>query len=156
MENKWKTSVNELIAIFKGALIALVPWLEKAKINWKENEHYDDWDNIANVLFNNIICSSLFGEILEEYPIARYDFEYDNYSELNFILVKSEDYDGHNLAFVSFQSISLPLDHIKVAMLNDSDKVVEYLTLEADNIEFSFVRKRNDKKEISDTIEITP
>jgi hypothetical protein len=43
MTNKWKTSVTELLAIFRGALLAIIPWLDRANIKWKEGgEAYDD------------------------------------------------------------------------------------------------------------------
>ena len=38
MNNNWKTSVNELLEIFRSALIAIIPWLEKARIKWKEGQ----------------------------------------------------------------------------------------------------------------------
>lgn len=47
VNNNWKTSESELLTIFSGALLAIIPWLEKAKIKWKEGEAYNDWDNIA-------------------------------------------------------------------------------------------------------------
>src|SRR5690606_20593651 len=91
MNNNWKTSVTELLVISRGALLAIIPWLEKAKIKWKEDEAYDDWDNIAESLYANIVCSSLIGEVATEYQITKYNFNYDNYSSVNFIEVRNKD-----------------------------------------------------------------
>lgn len=55
MSEKWNTSVTELIMVFRGALISIIPWLERAKIYWKNGESYDDWDNIVNALYENIV-----------------------------------------------------------------------------------------------------
>ncbi len=153
-KNNWNSSVNELIAIFRGALNAIIPWLEKAKIKWNEEDSYDDWDNIANTLYENIVCSSLIGEVIANYHIAKYNFHYDNYSHIDFILVGSTEYQNTNLAFISFQSILSPLDSIKVAILDNSYKTVDYITLEEKNIEFKFIRNNNGKREVIDTIEV--
>jgi len=90
MKNKWTVSVTELLIIFRGALLAIIPWIEKAKIKWKEHEAYDDWDNIAESLYKNIVCSSLTGEVASQYTIAKYNFDYDDYSSVDFIGVRNK------------------------------------------------------------------
>jgi len=154
MEEIWKTSVNELLTIFRGALTSILPWIEKAKIEWKEGESYDDWDNIASSLYNNIVCSSLMGEVLDEYSIAEYSFVYENYSDIDFILVMSNNYKNNILAFVSFQSIVSPFDCVEVAMLDNSLEIVEHLTLKLDNLEFAFMKKNNATRAIISDIEV--
>jgi len=154
MSNSWKTSVSELLSIFRGALIAIIPWLEKAKIKWKEGEVYDDWDNIAESLYRNIVCSSLTGEVDSSYSIAKYNFQYEDYSTIDFIQVKSENHSDKSLAFVAFQSISTPLDYVKVAELNKSDRVVGYLDLKQEDLEFVFVKNNAGKKEVIDKVEV--
>lgn len=154
MSNNWKTTVTDLLVIFQGALISIIPWLEKAKIKWKDEEAYDDWDNIAESLFKNIVCSSLTGEILPEYSIAKYNFKNDNYSTINFIEVKNNDNSENKFVFIAFQSNSYPLDSIKVAVLDKADKVVGYDSLKFENLEFVFVKNRNGKKEVVDNIKV--
>ena len=154
MEDKWKTTVTELFTIFRGALISIIPWIEKAKINWKEGDYYDDWDNIVSVLYYNIVCSSLYGEVADEYILSKYAFEYSNYLGMDFILVRKKDFDDNKLAFVSFQSINSPLDSIKVAILDDSYKTVDYIKLKLDDLEFSFVKNTSSTKEILTDIEV--
>lgn len=154
MSNNWKTSVTELLAIFKGALLAIIPWLEKAKIKWKEGEAYDDWDNIADSLYRNIVCSSLTGEVASDYSIAKYNFHYEDYSSIDFIQVKSERHSDKYLAFVAFQSISTPLDSIKVAELDKADKVVKHLDLKQGDLEFVFVKNNKGEKEVIDKVDL--
>jgi hypothetical protein len=154
MSNYWKTSVRELIEIFRGALIAIIPWIERAKIKWKSGEAYDDWDNIAQALYENIVCSSLAGEVASEYSIAKYDFHYDSYSSVDFILIKSKSQMDIKYAFVSFQSSTNPLDSLKVAKLDKSNKVIEFINLEFEEIEFVFVKNNNGKEELIDEIEV--
>jgi hypothetical protein len=154
MSKNWRTSVTELLGIFRGALLAIIPWIEKAKIKWKEGEAYDDWDNIAESIYQNIVCSSLKGDVTSRYPIAKYNFHYENYSAIDFIQVKSECYSHKILAFVAFQSHSSPLDTLKVAEINTSDIVLGYLYLKHDELEFVFVKNTGGKKEIIDKIEV--
>lgn len=154
MSNSWNTSVTELLGIFRGALLAIIPWIEKAKIKWKEGEAYDDWDDIADCLYRNIVCSSLTGEIASDYPIAKYNFQYEDYSSVDFIQIKSERHSDKYLAFVAFQSIFAPLDNIKVAELDKSDKVVKHLDLKQEDLQFVFVKNNKDKKEVIDKIDV--
>lgn len=154
MGNNWKISINELLSIFRGALIAIIPWLEKAKIKWKEGEAYDDWDNIAESLYRNIVCSSLTGEVAPEYSIAKYNFHYEDYSFTDFIQVRSGSYLDKNFVFVSFQSNSSPFDAVKVVELNKSNKIVGYLTLILDDLEFAFIKNEDGKKVVISELEI--
>jgi hypothetical protein len=154
MSNNWKTSVTELLAIFKGALLAIIPWLEKAKIKWKEGEAYDDWDNISESLYKNIVCSSLIGEIASENTIAKYNFNYDDYSSIDFIEVRSKENYEKKFAFVAFQTNSSPMDTVKVAELDKTNKVIGYTNLKFDSSKFVFVKNVNGKKEVIDNIEV--
>lgn len=154
MNNNWKTSVTELLMIFKGALLAIIPWLEKAKIKWTNEEAYDDWDNIAESLYQNIVCSSLNGEVTSEYQIAKYNFNYDDYSSISFIRVRHKNNPEKKFAFVSFQSNLSPMDRVKVAELDKLNKVVDYTKLKLDSLDFVFVKNLKGKKEVIDSIEI--
>ncbi|MBK7376831.1 MAG: hypothetical protein IPJ02_15160 [Chitinophagaceae bacterium] len=155
MENNWNTSVGEILSVFRGALLSIIPWLEKARIKWIENEAYDDWDNIVKALYENIVCSSLIGKVLPEYSIAKYEFHYDDYSKLDYIKVESKDHSDKNLAFVSFQNKSLPLENVNVAILDEIDRVIGYASLKYSDLEFVFIRKKEGKKEIVNIIEIS-
>jgi hypothetical protein len=152
--NTWNTSVTELLLIFRGALLAIIPWLEKAKIKWKEGEAYDDWDNIVESLYKNIVCSSLTGEVASEYRIAKYNFNYGDYSSINYIELRSKDELEKRFAFIAFQCYSSSLDNIKVAELNKTDKVVGYTNLKLESLEFIFVKNIDGKKQLIDSIEV--
>ncbi|MFO7575176.1 MAG: hypothetical protein R6W67_08470 [Bacteroidales bacterium] len=154
MSNKLKTSVTDLVVIFRGALLAIIPWLEKAKIKWEDGEAYDDWDNIAESLYKNIVCSTLTGEVASEYKIAKYNFNYNNYTSMNYIEVKYKDKSEKTFVFVAFQSNSSLLDSVKVAELDKTDNVVGYTKLKYENLEFVFVKYCNGKKEVIDNLEV--
>jgi hypothetical protein len=155
MSKNWKTSVTELIAIFRGALLSIIPWLQKAKIKWKEGEAYDDWDNIVESLYANIVCSSLIGEVASKHGIAKYNFAYNDYSSINFIEVRGKGNSETVYSFVAFQSNFSPLDSVKVAELDKANKVVGYTNFTFEELEFIFVKNVNGKKEVIDNIEVT-
>lgn len=154
MSENLKITVTQLITIFRGALLAIIPWIEKAKIKWKEGEAYDDWDNIAESLYKNIVCSSLTGDVSSEYIIARYNFNYEDYSTMDFIEVQPKDNSDMKFVLVSFQSSSTPLDVVKVAKINKMEKVVEYIYLKFIESEFVFVKKINGKRENVSNLEV--
>lgn len=154
MSNNWKTSVTELLAIFRGALLSIIPWLEKAKIKWKEGESYDDWDNISESIYMNIVCSSLIGDVASEYGIAKYNFDYNDYTPINFIEVRDKDNSEKKFAFVAFQSNFSPLDSVKVAELDKMNKVVGYTNLKFDSLQFVFVKNINGEREVIDSLEV--
>ncbi len=128
--------------------------LEKAKIKWKEGEAYDDWDNIAESLYKNIVCSSLTGAVTSSNSIAKYNFNYDHYCSINFIEVRSKDPFINKLVFVSFETNLYPLDNVKVAEVDKDDKVISYTNLRYDGLKFVFVKNTNGKKEYIETIEV--
>lgn len=151
MSNCWSTTVTELVSFFKGALTATIPWLEKAHIPWKEPYAYDDWDNIASTLYNNIVCKSLMPEGMDAHPVAQYDLRYTHYRNLSFILIHDAD---RRLAFIGFKSKVQPLDSIEAAILNEDDDVVDYIRLSSKNVSFSFCRQRNQQHEVLQTIHV--
>ena len=135
-------------------MTSLVPWLEKANIKWKVGEAYDDYDNIITVLYYNIICTSLYGNVLPEYPIAKYDFLYDDYSEVDCIIVKNEKYAYNNLIFIAFESISSPLDTIKVAVVDKFGKVIKFLNIEPEGSSFLFSKRQGPGNKLISNIEV--
>lgn len=148
MSSNLKISVNQLLKIFRGSLISIIPFIEKIEIKWRKGESYDDWDNIAIALYQNIVCSSLIGEVTSDYSIAKYEFRYTDYSEIDYLSVRCNEHSAKNLAFISFQSVSSPLDFVEVAVLDNFEKVVDYLNLNQEGLEFAFIKLTNGKKEI--------
>lgn len=127
--------------------------MEKAHIRWKDGEAYDDWDNISECLYKNIVCSSLIGKTMSDNLMAEYNFQYENYSLLNFIEVCDASSDK-KLIFIAFVSNVSLFDSIKTAEVDQDNKVVGYRELKYENLNFVFVRKSKDKEEILDEIEI--
>ena len=157
MNNYLNTSVTELVTIFRDAAIALIPHVERAKMPWKDGESYDDWDNIVTALYENIICNTLLYPD-SDYDIAKYDFSYTSYSNMNFIIVNSKNHIDRSLVFIGFGSALSPLDSIAVAMIDNNYNVVENIILmlenDLDELEFVYVKNENGKRDLISDISV--
>ncbi len=55
----WHTSVTELIHTFRECLAAVAPVLERARFRTEEPNTSDDWDDVADSLFDNVVGRSI-------------------------------------------------------------------------------------------------
>ena len=104
--NTWRTSIKELILNYKGALQAIIPWLENIKIPYLEKEAYDDWDSISQNLYQNLVVNTIFfsEELAAQLPFAKYDYKYECYKDLNFILCGRPNETNELIVFVSLSA----------------------------------------------------
>lgn len=72
----WRVTINDLIGIFRQALIDLIPTFERARIQWRGDQTYDDFERVAEALYNSIIRDSVGSarDFQTAFPIARYGF----------------------------------------------------------------------------------
>lgn len=151
---KWVISVDELIEIFRGALISIIPWIERAQIKWKEGESYDDWDEIAQVLYKNIISNSFKYSSSKQFNLVRYDIRYNNYQNLSFIKVTHGNITNNFYAFVGFKNTQNIFDSIEVAIIEPTTlNVVGYQTIPYNSSSFSF--NENINKDMNEMKSIT-
>lgn len=70
----WSTSVDELVRIFRDALAVVAPVLQRAQIHSDDLRAYDDWDEIAQALFDNVIVRSIraSSEASDDINLGRY------------------------------------------------------------------------------------
>jgi hypothetical protein len=108
-EERWATSVNEPVQIFRAGLIALIPIADRARMPWREPDSYDDWDSIAAAMYEAIVLRSL--EWSSEWDkfdgVQKYDLRTDGYSDRSFLTAKD---DPGACAFVCFETESSPFD----------------------------------------------
>ena len=101
----WLTSVDDLMRIFRDALVAILPSLERAKIHWHKSDAYDQWDHIAETLFQEIVVDTIRWGVNDfEAKVPRYDFTYSDYSAFSFASVSRRGTveAGNLLAFLNF------------------------------------------------------
>jgi len=149
MENTWETSINELISIYWNALNSILPWLEKAKIPWKEGESYDDYDAIASALYENIVIKSVNAQEKYNGDFSKYNFHYKEYSLKDYIGVEISS--KIKMAFVSFQSIHGQNDKVKVALLDESENLVGYDSIDYTKCSFNLSKSAGGKR-VADSI----
>jgi hypothetical protein len=161
----WKTNLNEVMYIFRGALNSLVPWLEKSKIPWKDEAAYDDWEAISECLYFNLVLRSIsFSDPLYELEgikLSRYDRFYSDYSEISYVEVipnlDQKNYFneiveslGKNTiwAFNSFETSKTPFDMVSFIGIDEKGKPINNdFELPIEKIEFQF-RYRKSPKEL--------
>lgn len=119
----WETSVEEVMTIFRDALASLAPFLDKARISSKEGEQYDDYDAIAELLYEKIVINSIkwaFADS-EEIEIPAYGFEFDSERHNAFIEVDfGDESNREQFVFQDFVSENNAFDTVKSYPLGET------------------------------------
>jgi len=150
--NHWRTSVSELIEIFKGALLALAPWLDRAKIPITTENAYDDYDEISSVLFRQIVQATV-EDALDGYEnLADYGIHLENYKSHSFLQASFPSSGQEPMSFVGFEFDKQHNILAKIALLNEDLSVKKYEKRECEAM--SLVLARNQKGEIREIHEI--
>ena len=110
------------MAILREGLIALVPIADRARMAWRDDDTYDDWDRIAEALFRSVVVDSIensnAGPLLR--PLAKYGFVEQPLAEMSVIQVAHPSVPTPaDLAFVDFGSTTTPFDTVRAARLLD-------------------------------------
>ncbi|MBB5295862.1 hypothetical protein E5F05_10330 [Deinococcus metallilatus] len=125
--------MTELMEVFREALIALIPALERARIAWRSPEAYDDWDAIAETLFEQIVVNSIRHGLAEDYQEVRLN-RWGLKIGLDWIeVVPQGGAAGHRLAVVAFETRQAPFDMILAEVLDETD-----VPLQEDAVEIPF------------------
>jgi hypothetical protein len=120
---KWTTSVDELVRLFGDAIRALIPIAERARMQWKAPDSYDDWDHICEAIYRSIVIRSIeFAEGMgTSLPVPDYDRRFNSYEKNSFIGdLNSKD----EMAFVCFETEASPFDACLFALLDRNLNVV--------------------------------
>lgn len=91
-ESNFRMGINELLVTFRQGLIAMIPTADRAHLIWSDLNTHDDWEAIAECLFNVFVRNPI--ELDEgrgggALPLPRYDFDIDTYSGHSWIQVLS-------------------------------------------------------------------
>jgi hypothetical protein len=124
--SRWRTTVGELMQIFRDALVALVPALDRARIGWRSPDASDNWDAIVQVLFDNIVVSALQWSLplkqQERFAVPKYETTHRFYGYRNFIQVIVDD--DRRLVFHSFDSQKDLFDTVRCLLLDENGAVI--------------------------------
>lgn len=105
-------TVTELVRNFGEACRALVPSLDRAEIPWTDGRQYDNWDRIAEALFESLVLEPCCYEVWDVEPgrpldVARYGFVPS--SESAFVQLHLPE--GGRCRFMRLVSLERPFDH---------------------------------------------
>lgn len=115
-------TIQELLLIFREALVSLIPSMEKAKIPWRDPDAYDDWDSIALQIFSSIVENTCREVIDGAFPMPQYGIAMGDYSESSFIDVSSTDNKFSNCALICLTTRNLPFDTVRFQTLDSATR----------------------------------
>ena len=142
----WTTAISTLLEIFGESLNAIVPIMDTMKIGWRDADAYDDWDEIASVLYRNIVEKSIQHSTVTivDTRLAPYDLLIPSYLEQDYISVIHKGSEKLNLAFIGYSTRKKPFDVVKcVAVDSDYTASEEILYLPVNECEFELVAHNN-------------
>jgi hypothetical protein len=121
---------SNILDNFRSALLALIPYLESAGIEWKNSESNEDLDEVAESLFNSLIVHRLEKVIEDKFKVLpqlpKYGFNYSDYSKMSFIEVKDKsEKNEHQFIFCYLDTKEKPFDTVVCNKINTTGKVLE-------------------------------
>jgi len=150
---RWATSVNELVQIFRDGLIALIPMADRAQMRWREPDNYDDWDSIAAAIFESIVLRSLeeSSEWEKFNAVPQYNRRTDHYSGSSFLTTVDEP---GAWAFICFETESSPFDTCLFGRLDEADAVISFERRGADSVTLVLAGRSANTVKIVDTLRV--
>jgi hypothetical protein len=125
-EEIWQTSITELVCTFRDCLAAVAPLLERARFRTEEPNTSDDWDNVAEALFENIVGRSIrwSAEVGQEVQLGPYATIHRDYEERPRIEVIPIGRPASPLIFHSLVSSRERFDRVAALTLRTLETVV--------------------------------
>ena len=135
-------SIDALMANFRDSLVAMMPLADRAMISYADEEMHHDWEKLTGCLFDVFVrgpIGSDRGRSRDEYPLARYDIDLDDYGECGWIDVGS----GRSAPapLVRFLSLEKPFDTVEIATVDEGLRVLIRTTVPWGELSFSFRRR---------------
>lgn len=145
----WNTTVHDLMLNFRDCLVALIPYMDRAKIPWRDHEAYDQWDEITETLYKHMVVGTVLFAIgdQDELITPRYDMLYPSYGEKSFIAIESTPSPSSTqLVFLSFSTRERPFDHVNYQAVSGPDLLVvgEPARMPFEDARFVFMAKKAD------------
>lgn len=146
-EGGFRISVNDCIGIFRDAVIALIPFAERARLTWEDVNPHDDWERIAEMLFNVFVARPIMldaSAVRGQMPLPPYDYDVDSYSQYSWIEVYLPN-ESQGFPLIRLLSQGSPFDAVQLARIDpDSLGTRSRVTVPWDGAEFFFRRRLYD------------
>ncbi|TNC21150.1 hypothetical protein [Amycolatopsis alkalitolerans] len=110
-----RSTVDELFFNFRSALLAMIPFADRAMISYRDHDMHRSWEQLAECLFDVFVRNPIEADRSRnnaELRLARYDIDQDDYSRSSWIALDNEP--GNYVAVVRFMSRNVPFDTVQV------------------------------------------
>jgi hypothetical protein len=123
-EDRWETSIEELMRLLSECLAVVAPVLRKAHIKSEPPNSYDDWDRVAEALYRSLLVDALENASLDVMAndLPKYGFEIGDYSGLSFVGLLPNSAGESVLAFKEFRSKTGPFDTARFAVVDEAGR----------------------------------
>ncbi|MGB9770448.1 MAG: hypothetical protein ACPLX7_00535 [Candidatus Kapaibacteriota bacterium] len=142
------TGVSALVNLFREALLALIPIMEKANVNWKQLQEMDLFDLVTETLFQLIVLPKIENYMTKKHnispPMPKYGFFYKDYSKTSFIevLPNNVEHTSGIYVFVMFNSVQEPFDTVVCNVIDEKGNVIKRnVEIPYDDVLFRFQYK---------------
>lgn len=117
--NSQDEHLQNTLNIFRDALTSLCPYMDKVDIGWHDEDAYDEWDAVAEALYNAIV-----GSVSELCDLAPYDLLLPSYKDRSFFVCSLLSEKEKQYVFVGFSTKLKPFDFVKCVEVNGDFKRV--------------------------------
>ena len=99
-------AVSALVGFFRESLIALLPIMDRSRIEWRDGKTYDPWEDIERTLYHSIIGSCAANIISHDNSsgLAPYGLSQPSYANKRFLVAS----DNRNAAFLELVANTEP------------------------------------------------
>ena len=154
----WRTDMTYLLGVFREALQVLVPVVRKARIDHEQEFAYDDWDDIAQNLYRNIVERSARSAIglTDDLELPQYDTLFDAYTQAAMVVMRAPDIQsaGH-VVFHSFASRNELFDTtLGVAVDESYQRTAGFREWRADTVQFALLYRSADRTQVLERLDI--
>lgn len=119
--------LTDVMLNFRAALLAIIPMAEAVGLPWKRGDAYDEWDELANCMYRQLVGSLLpmqtdrHGRVIANLPA--YDMLYGEYGQYATIEVRNIALGPGRWVFHAFGTSQTPLDIVEVRELDANSRL---------------------------------
>ncbi|SHE96594.1 hypothetical protein [Streptoalloteichus hindustanus] len=146
IDDFFSMKISDMINMFRAGLRALTPIADRALLGWRDIEVHDDWDHLANCLYEVFVSRPVAMDARaprEAKQLPRYEFRPDSYHDHSWIVVSTSS--GEQYAFVRLLPGDGEFDKVEAVEVDPkTGRPGDAVTLPLSGQEFLLVRRYDD------------